>query len=1544
MTKVLKIVGRLLGVTFEWLLITLILFAFVIRTSSVQTFLAQKAAAFLSKELGTTIAIDEVAIVFIDRVALDGVLVLDQKRDTLARIGTLYITLDKLDLNKKAVFLDQAVLDDGTVHLNRDSITGEYNYAFLSDYFSSDSPKRKSKPFDVNLSSIELKSVDFHYDDNRKGYHSFGMDYNHLHLNYVNLAASRLSIINGEIKVNIEHLSAKDRSGFDLKKLTSTVTVSPKGLWFDKLSILTSKSQLYLPRLHFNMNEYKDFNSFVDNVTFDAELSSSSVSLADIAYFAPQLEGMDDKVRISAKVSRAVKNLKIDDLDLRIGRKTHFKGSLHLPDFRHLDKAYFNEKLSVAYIDFKDVESFKLPKSSGVSQIKLGEFINRIKNAQISQFNLKGTLTNFNVKAKSVITPIGSVDLSSGVNLATLGNGSGYSFQTLNSIEGIGIDSLRLNELLEDKTFGRIDGTIAIKGEFRNSGEIVLDSLKGHFNRFDLLGYSYTGIELSEGKLVKNQLDGELHVKDPNLNLDYSGSIFLGEVAKLKATIELNESKLYALGFTSADSTFFKSRLTIDINDFDLNKMTGYVQSEQLNYTEGSLSVKLPILRLDVSRSAIQDIFSVRSNLLTAEIKGKVNFNTLVDDFSAQFNKVFPSFIALKDQPKKGSKRQVPSNFSYSVDFLDMNDFLAIFLPDLNIQAGTKFNGSYNGFNEYFELNLISPRITYQDIAFSKVDLKQTLTSSSVTADYRVNKLILSDSIQLDLVRFETVGKNNNLTSELSWNPGTINETHINWSTFLSGTSYIDFTLKPSFFSINAMRWEILNESDITLAEDEIHIAKFNLKRKNQYINLDGCLSRNDADKLNFKINDIDLTELAKFIGAPIEMKGMVNGWGYLSDPFEDLNYMGDASIKGLYLNNQEVGDVFVQSNWNNKSESIQLIGDLLYKGNETFAFDGSYYLEREKNNLDFNLVFDKTNIQFANAFMDPLVVNNIRGLVDGKLAVKGSIDEPEVTGKVNLIGGNAKIELLGVNFGFDGAIKSDPYGFYIDNMPVTDEEGNVGALVGAVLHDQFSNWNFDLQFDLEPRAINKNLPYNRQNVPLEKFLVLNTTYKEGDMYFGKAFVTGTANIFGFADNVEITVDVATKKGTTINFPMYGMAELKEDENGFITFKQKGEIITSTAPKIDFTGVELDLNFRVTPDAKLKIIFNEQTGDEITASGSGDIAMSMDNLGDLTMDGAFKIKEGLYNFAMGSVIKQPFFIEEGGVIAWTGDPLNATLDLRTYYEVNANLSEVSPNELQTSTSGNKQKVYCYLGLTESLLKPSIGFDIKVPKADETGKALLARITSDKDELNRQFFSLLLWKRFQPLRGTAAAGGSAAMDLVSNQINSMLSQVSKDYKMNVNLDTDETTKESTYEFGVSKGFLDDRLILTGSFGVESTASSTEGTAAQNALIGDVSLEYLVNESGTVRVNIFNESNENSIINDKNLGLFTQGAGLRYQEDFDHFGNFKLAQYFLDIFRKKKKYPIKRKRQQSPVPNPEDKSHLFTLPRLLVYFLNTHPDRC
>ena len=1031
------------------------------------------------------------------------------------------------------------------------------------------------------------------------------------------------------------------------------------------------------------------------------------------------------------------------------------------------------------------------------------------------------------------------------------------------------------------------------------------------------MDYSYNQIDVTEGKFIDNIFTAKIDVNDDNLDLTYNGFIDFNGGQHMQFNIDLKEALLDKLNIGSKDSVSLTSNFTVNIYGKTANTMYGSISMDGMLYTEGDREIRVPELLINVKRGPIEDEFKITSDLGNFNMAGKIDFTTLVEDFLLQFEKVFPGLI---EQPvaKKKEKRS-PSHFRY--DFLtnDLDNFLAIFVPDLKISPGTFLRGTYDGTTEDFTMKLNSGEIRYLDMKFTGVEVDQSLTAESIIADYKLERFSYGDSIKLDQVIFITTGMHNILESELTWNPETANSSEIKWQTTIYDNTHLKFLLKPSYFSINEQRWEIENQSDIELQKTNINIENFKLKRNSQYIALDGNIARNDTDKLNFKVNDLDLAELGSFIGSDVEMKGLVNGWGYISNPYENLNYIGDASIQGLYINQEEVGDVFLQSQWNKATQSVGMTGDLMYRGNQTFEFQGSYFTEREENNLDFNLIFDETDIQFTSAFLDPDLVTNVRGLLNGSLKVTGSPDNPKLDGRVKLQGGNGKLALLGVNFGFNGEIIADEYGFYINNMPVTDEEGNTGGLIGSVYHTQYKDWNFDLQFNLEgeEQIENENIfSWSPTSKLPERFLLMNTEYKEGEYYFGKAYGTGFANIYGYTDNIEITVDMKTSRGTKINFPMYGVSDISEEES-FIRFVDKDTTITLNQPKFDFTGVELDLNFRVTPDAKLKIIFNEQTGDEITATGKGDINMKLDNLGDLTLDGTYRIKEGLYNFAMGP-IKQPFYIQEGGTIAWTGDPYNANIDLKTYYKVNASLSEISPDELQGTANMSTQEILCYLDLTESLLKPNIGFDIKAPKANETGKALLSRITSDPDELNRQFFSLLLWKRFQPLKGSTAAGGSAALDLVANQINSMLALVSKEYKMNVNIDADNLTGENSLEFGVSKGFLDDRLIFTGSFGVENNVPT--GSQNQSMLIGDVSVEYLLNESGTFRINIFNESNDYSIIQDKNLGLFTQGAGINYQEDFDNVENFMLVQYFLDIFRKKenKRITIKRKKQQTPIP--------------------------
>ena len=87
MTKLLKISGRLIGILLEWILLLVIVFAFVIRTSTVQSFITKFATEYLSEELGVKVQIDNLHIVFIDRVALDGVFIEDQEKDTLIFYG-----------------------------------------------------------------------------------------------------------------------------------------------------------------------------------------------------------------------------------------------------------------------------------------------------------------------------------------------------------------------------------------------------------------------------------------------------------------------------------------------------------------------------------------------------------------------------------------------------------------------------------------------------------------------------------------------------------------------------------------------------------------------------------------------------------------------------------------------------------------------------------------------------------------------------------------------------------------------------------------------------------------------------------------------------------------------------------------------------------------------------------------------------------------------------------------------------------------------------------------------------------------------------------------------------------------------------------------------------------------------------------------------------------------------------------------------------------------------------------------------------------------
>ena len=639
-----------------------------------------------------------------------------------------------------------------------------------------------------------------------------------------------------------------------------------------------------------------------------------------------------------------------------------------------------------------------------------------------------------------------------------------------------------------------------------------------------------------------------------------------------------------------------------------------------------------------------------------------------------------------------------------------------------------------------------------------------------------------------------------------------------------------------------------------------------------------------------------------------------------ISTPFTDLKIEGSSKIKNLHVNKEEIGDVALSGYWEDEWKSIFVKGDLAYRSNPTFNFSGRYFPLRNQNNLNFNLDFNYTDIQFINAFLDPQVISNIEGKIKGNIFVGGTFDTPKLQGEVELVNGRTKIEMFGINLAAKGKILVDEDGFYINNMPVKDEEGNNGSVIATVYHKNFDDWTFDVNLNIEEDITS--IP--GMVLPIDHFLVMNTKFKEEEIFYGKGYATGTINMSGKPDDIAFNVDLKTETGSTINFPMYGEGDIEEGK--FIRFKQKNEVKKDKKPKIDYSGVTLDLKFKVTPEAKLKLIFNEKLGDEITAFGGGDININMDRSENVTMDGTYTIlnsnsNQSTYNFVLGP-LKQNFTIQEGGTISWTKDPYLAELKLTTVSSVFTTLKDILP--IDNSNAKSIQEVRCKLKLSETVMKPKIDFEIELGNAgtgiNEDSKAAIVRINDSKEELNKQFFSLLLWKKFQPLLSSSNnVGSNAVADLVTNQINSILNDLSKNYKINLSYNTandrvsptdNTTTGSSTIKVGLSKEYGD--WMISSQFGSNTNAN-------KSLLISNVKIEYKLDDKGNLRLSTFNESNDINLYNQLTT-YTTQGVGINYQEEFTSVDEFISLQRFLNIFRPKNERRIikRNKKNRKPIP--------------------------
>ena len=262
---------------------------------------------------------------------------------------------------------------------------------------------------------------------------------------------------------------------------------------------------------------------------------------------------------------------------------------------------------------------------------------------------------------------------------------------------------------------------------------------------------------------------------------------------------------------------------------------------------------------------------------------------------------------------------------------------------------------------------------------------------------------------------------------------------------------------------------------------------------------------------------------------------------------------------------------------------------------------------------------------------------------------------------------------------------------------------------------------------------------------------------------------------------------------------------------------------------------------------------------------------------------------GSYLFTLQNIVNKRFVIESGSTIQWTGEPLDAMLNIDAVYKLKASLQPLLEGSVaQSGISSRGVPVECVIHLKDRLTHPTVTFDVIVPNVDSDVQSVIANALSTPESRSQQFLYLLVANSFisESITNNASSsiGESTAattgFELLSNQLSNWLSTEDYNIVIRYRPKTEQTSDE--VDIGFSKGLINNRLLIE----VEGNyiADKSQVVNASSNFAGEAYVTWLIDKAGTLRLKGFTHTIDRF---DENQGLQETGIGIYYKEDFDNF---------------------------------------------------------
>ena len=1010
-------------------------------------------------------------------------------------------------------------------------------------------------------------------------------------------------------------------------------------------------------------------------------------------------------------------------------------------------------------------------------------------------------------------------------------------------------DSLNLQQLLDSPQLG----LVAADAQLTYSPSFV--HFEGTVPRFDFQGRTYHDIEAvitQHGDSVA----GHVNIDDPLLRGHLVADLHGTSLADLRGTATVSN-----LQFVRPDST------TFTLNHLHL--LSGYDDGERILQLQGDMG--------------------------EVTMQGHFDWRTLPNSMAAYMASRISTLPGLPTNPQSPGNDLTLNLHLTSTEWLQ--DLLDVPLT-LHHPLSLKMN--LDDHNRQLDVEGHFPSFTYSNTHYTDADLRLTTEGDTTHCQISLTRQMADE--RSNPMRLKALAANDELQATLDWrvdrlqrDPSQALFGTVNASAFFrsddNGKPELHVAFHQSPMTLKGSPWQI-EPSNIVYSDRRIMVDHLAFTHDSHHLIIDGIASDQPTDTLSVELRDLDLAYVLTLINfRSVRFDGHATGHAFLTSPFGKLQAEAQLNVPDFQFLEGNMGSLVAHTRWNTDEKRLD-IDALADDGPESLtAING--YVSPSANTIDLGIHAQGSPIRFAHSITKSFL-SRLEGHAFGDLRLCGPLNNMDLLGAVT-VHGEASVSPLGTTYQLRGdTIAFEPGEIEFRNVRAFDRNDNFGILTGAVHHNHLKDFTFDIHTDAH------------------NLLAFDFPNPSGSIG-GTVYANGGANIIGRSGEIIINCDVTPAPGTIFLYDVSTPDAVSQQR--FITFRsvppsdvQKlrnsegqtselssansvtTELLNSPAPSSD-----LRINFRInaTPDATLRLLMNQQTGDAINLRGNGALTASYYNKAPFQMFGTYTVEGGTYDMTIQNIIKKNFNFQPNGTIAFSGNPFDAALNLQAVYTVNGvSLSDLS---IGASFTNNTVRVNCLMNITGNAGAPKAEFDLDIPNVNTEEKQMIRSVIASDQELNQQVLYLLGIGRFYTQGNNNAAGqqqyGQTQLAMqsflsgtISTQINELLSQVinSNDWNFGANISTgNEGWHNAEYEGLVSGRLLNNRLLINGQFGYRDNATQTSPS-----FIGDFDMRYLLTANGNLAVKVYNQTNDRYFTRSS---LNTQGVGIIVKRDFNSLGD-------------------------------------------------------